>query len=627
MVHPLEDMRPAAVTASRFEQGFWGARLDTNRQRTLPSQHAQLAATGRIAALDPDHRPDDPRARHIFYDSDLAKWLEAACYSLSVHADAVLARQVEELIAAFGRLQRADGYLNSWFNIVCPEKRWRNLRDEHELYCAGHLMEAAVAHQQATGQGHFLAMLCRYADHIAAVFGRAPGQRRGYPGHEEIELALYKLYRATGQTRYLDLSRYFIDERGQSPPHYYDVEARARGEEPRGAPYDYCQAQAPVRAQDRAVGHAVRAMYLYSGMADIARHDADEGLLQAGLRLWENVVHRQLYVTGSVGASGQGERFTTDYDLPEETAYCETCAAIGLVFWAQRLLNMYGEGRFADVMERALYNGVLAGVSLSGDRYFYVNPLASRGDHHRQEWFGCACCPPNIARLLASLGTYAYSEGQAAWVHLYAAGGAELEVEGGTVRLDVATEYPWEGAVAIRVDPGRAREFALCLRLPGWCRQAGLRVAGEEVPVERVTRDGYARLRRTWQPGDLVELELAMPVERVWAHPAVRMANGKVALQRGPLVYCLEEADNPFVPLARLALPASAELRRVRRPDLLGGVDTIEGEALVAEVADWQETLYRTRPARTQAVRIAAVPYCAWDNRAPGQMLVWLRSL
>ncbi len=620
------EMTPVDVAAARFTGGFWGPRMTTNRGRTLPSQYGQLVQTGRLAALDPRHRPGSASVRHKFYDSDIAKWLEAACYSLACEPDPVLTDQVEGIVRALADLQQADGYLNSWFTLVCPDQRWTNLRDDHELYCAGHLMEAAVAHQRATGRNHFLDIMSRYARYIGTVFGTAPGQRRGYPGHEEIELALYKLYRATGQSWCMDLCRYFINERGQGPPHYFELEARQRGEEAR-PDYDYCQAHVPVREQDRAVGHAVRALYLYSGMADVGREDGDESLLSAGLRLWDNVTRRQMYVTGSVGASGQGERFTTDYDLPEETSYCETCAAIGLVFWSQRLLNLYGDCSFADVMERALYNGVLSGVSLSGDRYFYVNPLASRGDHHRQEWFGCACCPPNIARLQASLGQYAYSEGEAGWIHLYTAGTSELEIEAAAVRLDVDTRYPWEGKIDIRVDPGRPRVFTLNLRLPGWCRHACLTVADEAVDLERAVRRGYARLQRTWHPGDTIRLVLDMPVEKVRAHPAVRMANYKVALQRGPVVYCLEQTDNPVAPLSRLALPGSAVPRVEWRPELLGGVGVIQSQAMLLDDAGWEDDLYRTTPARTEACTVTAVPYCVWDNREPGQMRVWLREV
>jgi len=621
------DMKPVDIARVQLDGGFWGKRMETNRRQTIPGQYEKLVATGRIAALDPGCRPGDATARHKFWDSDVAKWLEAACYSLTTHPDAGLEGKVEDTISRFGRMQQEDGYLNSWFTMVHPERRWTNLRDDHELYCAGHLMEAAVAHFRAAGKRHFLDMLCRYADYIDAVFGREEGKKRGYPGHEEIELALVKLYRAAGEEKYLNLSRYFVDERGQTPP-YWAVEAEARGDDPDmpwGGP-EYNQAHLPVREQDRAVGHAVRAMYLYSGMADIAREDRDQELVRAGLKLWENVCLRQMYVTGSVGAAHHGERFTDEYDLPEESSYCETCAAIGLVFWGLRLLNLHGEGRFADVLERALYNGVLSGVSLSGDRYFYVNPLASVGDHHRSEWFGCACCPPNIARLIASIGQYMYSEGVEAWVHLYAGGSAELEVDGQRVILETRTEYPWNGEVDVEIRPEREASFALNLRIPGWCRQATLRVNKEEVELDSLARQGYARIERSWREGDRVQLILDMPVERVRAHPAVRMASGRIALQRGPIVYCLEEVDNGVQPLSRISLPQDAGLSVEHREDLLGGVDVIRGPAAAVDDGGWEGTLYRAEPARTRSCEIAAVPYCVWDNRGPGQMLVWLRE-
>jgi len=334
-----------------------------------------------------------------------------------------------------------------------------------------------------------------------------------------------------------------------------------------------------------------------------------------------------MYVTGSVGSSHQGERFTDDYDLPEEASYCETCAAIGLVFWAQRLANLYGDGRYADIAELALYNGVLSGVSLDGEHYFYVNPLASTGAHHRQEWFGCACCPPNLARLIASLGAYAYSEGAEGWVHLYEPGRAELEIDGRTVALAQRTGYPWDGGVEIEVAPGGEATFALNLRLPGWCEGAAAAVNGAAVDVAAATRRGYLHLERQWQDGDTVSLELPMPVQRVRAHPAVRMANGKVALQRGPVVYCVEECDNPQVPLTRLALPRSAGLEARPEAGLLGGVTVLEGDAVARAAGQWGERLYSAAPEPApEAVRLRAVPYCAWDNRAAGQMLVWLRE-
>lgn len=623
MIHRTE-LRPALLGQVRVEGGFWGQRREINRRRTLVSQHEQLVQTGRLDGVEPTFKPGDRNAHHIFWDSDIAKWMEAVAYSLTTHPDVDLAARLEDAVSRFACLQRPDGYVNSWFTAVEPERRWTNLRDCHELYCAGHLIEAAVAHFGATGKQHFLEVMGRYADYIGSVFGRGPGQRRGYPGHEEIELALVKLHQATGQARYLDLARYFVDERGRQP-YYYDQEAEARGDSRRGG-YEYCQAHRPVREQDRAVGHAVRAMYLYAGMADIARADRDEELVRAGLRLWENVCRRQLYVTGSVGASSQGERFTEDYDLPEETSYCETCAAIGLVFWNQRLLNLHGEGRFADVIERALYNGVLSGISLSGDRYFYVNPLASAGHHHRSEWFGCACCPPNLSRLIAGIGPYLYSEGEEAWVHLYAAGSAVLATAAGEVTLAVRTQYPWSGEVEIEVDPGREAAFALNLRLPGWCRGPALSVNGQSIDLAATVHQGYARLERSWRPGDRVILSLPMPVERVWANPAVRVANGKVALQKGPVVYCLEQVDNGLVPLSRIALPRAATLRAVHRPDLLGGVDVIHADAAAIDAGGWGSALYRSEPVRQAGCRLTAVPYCAWDNRQAGQMLVWLRE-
>jgi DUF1680 family protein len=346
-----------------IDGGFWGPRLEINRQRTLPIEYKQCKDTGRIDAFRLDWKPGAGPAPHIFWDSDVAKWIEAASYALNSHPDAALEGVVDETIALIASAQQADGYLNTHFTVVEPGKRWTNLRDRHELYCAGHLIEAGVAHFQATGKRALLDVVCRYADHIAAVFGPGPAQKRGYPGHEEIELALVKLYRATGERRYLDLSLYFINERG-SQPHYYDLEALERGEEPgkfRFKTYAYMQAHLPVREQRQVVGHAVRAMYLYAAMADLAAETGDESLLQACEVLWEDLCLRKMYLTGGIGPSTDNEGFTGAYDLPNETAYAETCASIGLVFWAQRMLQSGCESRYADVMEGALYNGVLIG--------------------------------------------------------------------------------------------------------------------------------------------------------------------------------------------------------------------------------------------------------------------------
>lgn len=630
--------RPAALERIRLD-GFWGVRQQINRTRTLPTQYQKLVSTHRLDALDPTWRTGDPASRHVFWDSDVAKWLEAAAYSLTTaRHDADLTASMEDVVERILRLQDVDGYINSYFQSVEPAGRWTHLRDRHELYCAGHLIEAAVAHRQLTEDDRLLAALCRYADYIDSQFGREPGKRRGYPGHQELELALVRLFRATGTRRYLELARYFIDERGNTDPeHYFDVEARARGEEPapfiHGAalPNDHSQAHAPVREQVRATGHAVRAMYLYSAMTDLVAEGSDAALEQANLRLWDNVTQQQMYITGAVGASGQGERFTEDYDLPEETSYCETCAAIGLVFWSRRLVELYGEARFSNVMERALYNGVLAGISLDGERYFYVNPLASRGTHHRQDWFGCACCPPNIARLIAGLGHYAYSEGDEAWVHLYTTGAAELAAGGTHLRLRVVTDYPWDGHIEIEVAADQAEaQAALNLRLPDWCERADVRIGSQNFDkeiAEARAGTGYIRLQRAWRRGERIEIDFDMPPRRVYAHPGVRMAAGKVALQRGPLVYCLEQVDNESAPLDRIGLPVNAHISATHEVDTLGGVTVLETEGMALSDENWQGQLYRTDRPREGWVPLRAIPYYAWDNRSAGQMTVWLREL
>jgi DUF1680 family protein len=565
---------------------------------------------------------------HIFWDSDVAKWLEAASYSLATHPDQALEAQVDEVIRLIVAAQQPDGYLNTYFTVVEPEKRWTNLRDWHELYCAGHLIEAAVAHFQATGKRVLLDALCRYADYIDTVFGTAPGKKHGYPGHEEIELALVKLYRVTGEKRYLHLSQYFIDERGRQP-HYFDIEARLRGEDPAAFQhkiYEYNQSHLPVREQREVVGHAVRAMYLYSAMADLARELHDQSLFDADQRLWNHLCTTRLYITGGLGPSRHNEGFTADYDLPNETAYAETCAAIGLVFWNHRMLQLDCEARYADVLERALYNCVLSGVSLDGQKFFYENPLASLGTHHRQEWFWVACCPPNIARLLASLGQYIYAvNDKDLAVHLYIQSTAQMTVGGREVTVRQETTYPWNGIITLRLGMDEPSMFGLRLRIPGWCQNAQLKVNGDAFDIASHLEQGYVRVERVWQADDKVELELAMPVERMYAHPNVRQDAGCVVIQRGPLVYCLEGTDNK-VPLHRIVVPRTAELASHFGPDVLGGVTVVSGDALVEEDTDWRETLYRSWPASLQPGAITAIPYYVWDNRQPGEMRVWLRE-
>ena len=623
-MHPLP-LRDVAISG-----GFWGPRLETVRAVTLAIEFEQLRKNGQLDALKLKWEPGRPGRPHHFWDSDIAKWIEAASCSLAAHPDPGLRRRVDRVVDLLAKAQQPDGYLNSYYTVVAPRERWTNLNVMHELYCAGHLMEAAVAHSEATGSSTFLDIMCRYADHIDKTFGPRKGQKRGYPGHEEIELALVKLYRATGEKRYLDLAMFFVDERGRSP-HYFDLEAERRGVETdprrRGSyvPWDYCQAHLPVREQTTAEGHAVRAVYLYSGMADVAMESGDAALQSACAKIWSNITERRMYVTGGIGSSGLGERFTVDYDLPNRTAYCETCAAIGLVFFAQRMLELTADGRYADVMERCLYNGTISGLSLDGKKFFYRNPLESHGDHHRQDWYGCACCPPNIARLLTSLGHYVYGrDGRTLYVNLFVQGRAEVDVAGQAVRLTQKTGYPWKGGVRITVETERPVRFEVAVRIPAWCRRPELSINGETQDVASLTRKGFARIRRTWQRGDAIALKLPMPVERVRSHPRVTPNAGRVALQRDPVVYCLEQTDNG-PDLNGIVLPRTAKLTARFDHFLLGGVTVISGRGRRAKARSRQRRLYQSDASVQTDQVIKAVPYYAWDHRTSGEMLVWIR--
>jgi len=628
-------MKSFGLKGVTVHDAFWLPRIETNRTATLPVEYAQCKKTGRLRAWKLNWRHGKGKRPHIFWDSDAAKWIEACAYSLAVKPDGKLGKLVDGVIDDIAAAQRPDGYLNVYYTAVEPDKRWTNLRDRHELYCAGHLMEAAVAYHEATSKRKLLDVMCRYADHIDSTFGRGRGKRRGYPGHEEIELALVKLYRATGRRRYLKLSKYFVDERGRKP-HYYDKEARARGDDPRNywpGTYEYNQSHVPVREQSEVVGHAVRAFYLYAGMADVAGETHDAELLAACKRLWADATEHKMYLTGGVGPSGRNEGFTRLYDLPNETAYAETCAAIALVFFAHRMCQIEADAKYADVMERALYNGTISGVSRDGRRFFYENRLAAwppetdrrlrPGEPRRSEWFGCACCPPNIARLIASFGHYVYSAANsAAYVHLYVDSTGQAKIAGRSVTLTQQTEYPWDGEVKITVSVDRPGTFALMLRIPGWCRRHKLTVNGKRFAA--AVRKGYARIRRRWSDGDTVAISLAMPIERIAAHPSVIADAGRAAIQRGPVVYCLEQCDHAADVLS-IHLPRKARLTAKFAPGLLGGVTVIEGTALAPAGANWKGKLYRpASEVRLKPVKIKAVPYCLWDNRRPGAMTVWL---
>jgi hypothetical protein len=614
---PLLKLRPVPFTEVQISDSFWAPRRETNRVASIPANLAMLEKSGNLRNFElAAQKATSGFTGPVFMDSDVYKALEAAAYCLASHPDPALDARLDEIIAKLAAAQQPDGYLNSYFIVKEPGQRWTNLRDCHELYCAGHLFEAAVAHHQATGKRNFLAVAIKLADHIDSIFGAAPGKRMGYPGHPEIELALIKLWRATGQERYFNLARFFIENRGRK---FFAEEHKTPLEQYDGA---YWQDDVPIYEHRNIKGHAVRAGYLLSGAVDVAAETQDARLLKMVNRVWRNTTQRNTYLTGGIGPSANNEGFTEDYDLPNLTAYQETCASVAMVLWNHRLNLLYGDARYADVMECALYNGVLAGVSLDGTRFFYVNPLASLGRHHRSPWFGCACCPPNVARTLAALGGYAYATtDQALWVNLYIQGSVATTLQGHKLTLKVTTDYPWEGKVTLQPQLASPAEFQLRLRAPGWCEGAALSLNGQAVSNPVVER-GYLVLARQWRQGDTVELNLPMSIQRIAANPRVKDDLNALALQRGPLVYCLEACDQSE-PLATLVLAAGAELRAEMAPDLLGGVVVLKGNAEAAAEPDWEGRLYQpAAPARR--VAITAIPYYAWDNRAPGPMKVWL---
>jgi len=617
-------MKPVSWQQVKITGSFW-ANWQKINQVSLYHQYRQLKKTGRIDAFRLNRGAGKKILPHHFWDSDVAKWVEATALSLWQNFDRGLAEKLEKTVKLIVSAQQKDGYLNTHFTVVEPEKRFTNLRDSHELYCAGHLIEAAVAHWLATGKTLFLKAACRYADYLCQVFGPRKGQIRGYDGHEEIELALVKLFRVTGCQRYLSLASFFVEERGKKP-HFFDWEARNRGEDltTLRRSYQYYQAHCPVRQQREVVGHAVRAMYLYCALADLALEKKDKSLLRTLRLLWEDLITKKIYVTGGIGSTREGEAFGQAYELPNDTAYCETCAACGLVFWSHRLLHLEKKAKIADIMELVLYNAALAGISLEGKTFFYVNPLWSGGNHHRQSWYDCACCPSNISRVISSVGQYAYSSSEKdIWVHLYMESKAELHLADSQVILTVKTDYPFDGKVFIKVEPGKICDFTLFLRIPGWCRSWKLFLNGEEkvLPVS----SGYLRIKRTWKNGDYLQLVLEMKTEYLQAHPEVRFDIGQVALRRGPLIYCLEQVDNK-VSLHRIILPARPELKASFRPELLGGITVLTGKAYYLTAANLSGWLYREAEAFSlQPIKITAIPYYAWDNRKAGQMTVWVR--
>ena len=614
-------LTPVAFTNVRLTDEFWAKRIETNRQQTLPYCFSKCEETGRLRNFAKAGGRLEGEFQGIYYnDSDVYKVIEGAAYSLAAHPDTELDTYLDNLIADIAAAQQPDGYLNTYHTLVEPDKKWTNIRRMHELYCAGHLFEAAVAHYQATTKRSLLDVAIKLADHIESVFG--PGKRHDVPGHQEIEIGLVKLASVTGDDRYSDLAKFFLDQRG-----------RAQGRESYGP---YCQDHKPVIEQTKPVGHAVRAMYQYCAMADVAALRDDESYLNALDNLWRNEVETKLYLTGGVGARRRGEAFGGDYELPNATAYNETCAAIGNAMWNHRMNLLHGDAKYVDVLERIIYNGFLSGVSLSGDRFFYPNPLESDGEYHRSEWFNTSCCPVNVVRFVPSIAGYVYAhdDDDDVYVNLYVAGSAVVSLPNAEVKITQETRYPWDGKVQITVEPQRERAFAVNLRIPGWATNSPVPsdlysyVNDENIesitihvngsPVDDFpTADGYAKLDRTWRRGDVIELNLPMPVRLVRSHEKVEANVGRVAIQRGPIVYCLEAMD-VHAPLKDIALPADSELTAEHRSDLLGGVTTISGEAVAQRTSEEGQASEATR------VRFTAIPYYAWDHREPGAMMVWI---
>ena len=604
-------LQPVCWKNVQIEGGFWGTRLQINRKITLDGQYEQMEKTGRIDNFRRASAEKKGEFEGLFFnDSDVYKWLEAASYSLGTHpTDRRLENKVENLIKEIAAAQQEDGYLNTYF-ILKKREHFADLKNKHELYCAGNLFEAAVAHHLSTGKISFLNVATRFADLICQTFGS--DKKRGVPGHQEIELALMKLYWLTGKKRYLATAKFFIDERGKGSP--------GRDE--------YYQDHAPFIEQKDIVGHAVRAVYLMSGAADVYRETKDKAMMDTLEGLWKNMTEKKMYLTGGIGSRHQGEAFGKNYELPNDRAYAETCAAIGNIFWNHRMLQLTGEAKYADIMERALYNGFLSGISLDGKTYFYQNPLQSDGTDRRQSWFKCACCPSNIARLLSSLGSYFYSiSGEGLWVHLYGKSKLTANIDKERkVILTQITNYPWSGDINIKVSPDTETSFTLFLRIPAWCKKAEVLVNGEY--VEKSVRLGsYLPISRVWKQGDEVQLNLSMSVDFLETHPH-SSNNGRLAISRGPLIYCIEAADHQGVDVFDILLSPDTAFSPHFKPDLLGGVGVLRGKGLLRDKSEWERKLYhihqKGQKTKSKPFPITAIPYFAWANREPGKMLVWI---
>lgn len=644
MAYPMRFLSDVSV----FDP-FWGLMRDTVRKEGILYQWEAL--NDRLPDTEPSYCMRNFRIAAgkeagghggcVFQDSDVAKWLESVAYTLAWHPDpeleAIADGAIDDVVAA----QQPDGYMDTYYIINGLDKRWTNLTDNHELYCAGHMVEAAVAYYQATGKRKLLDAVIRLVDHIDQNFGPEPEKKQGYPGHPILEMALVRLYDVTGDPRHLKLAAYLVNQRGQAPL-YFEEEMKhiPTGFRWKGSPfgYQYYQAGKPVREQTVAEGHAVRAVYLYSGMADVARLTEDDSLRQACETLWNNIVRKQMYITGAIGSSEYGEAFTFDYDLPNDTVYGETCASIALVFFAKRMLMMQPKGEYADVMERALYNCIIAGMQLDGKKFFYVNPLevsplACQKDYNkrhvmpqRQKWFACACCPPNLNRMLASLEQYVYAADDATlYQHLYMGTEGKVQLGGGEVAFRMETNYPWQGEAAVTFATVQPVRFRYGLRIPGWCRKYQIRVNGGEIPF--TVEDGYAVIDREWAEGDKVEITFDMPVQLNRANPRVAKDAGLCAVSRGPIVYCLEGVDNgDDLHAITLEGVQAADFKAETSQEFGREMVLLTSPGWRENDEGWGEELYSPDIETARApVTLKWIPYFAWANRAMREMRVWIR--
>ena len=587
---PLKMIEQIYFSHVKINDNFWSPRLSKHVSATLPVCIDQIEnQTGRIRNFENAAKGEGEHSGIFFDDSDVYKALEGMAYSLINNPDPELEKKADEWIDKFAAAQQPDGYINTFYTLTGLDKRWTNM-DKHEMYCAGHMIEAGVAYYQATGKRKLLDVCIRMTDHMMSQFG--PGKRHWVPGHEEIELALVKLYQTTQEQKYLDFAYWLLEERGHGHG--------TMGDEGKWDPV-YYQDIVPVRRLTDISGHAVRCMYLYCGMADVAALKNDTGYIAAIDRLWDDVVHRNMYITGGIGSSRDNEGFTEDYDLPNLDAYCETCASVGMVLWNQRMNQLTGDSKYIDVLERSLYNGALAGISLGGDRFFYVNPLESKGDHHRQEWYGCACCPSQLSRFLPSIGNYIYaSSDDALWVNLYIGNTGQIRIGETDILLTQETDYPWDGSVKLTISTSQPLEKEIRLRIPNWCKTYDLSINGKRINVSE--EKGYAVIK-DWKSQDVIALDMDMPVEIVAADPHVKENFGKRAIQRGPLVYCMEEIDNPEY-FDQIQLSPSTTFQTAFVSDILNGIKTIKTNG------------------RAQSATF--IPYYAWDNRKAGKMRVWI---